>query len=113
MSELEIWIKANLSWVGFLVMVVVGSVVAHIKAYEVSEMEWPLSKHFWGIIKRLFYGCFAGLMVYFAHIYFQWDEKLSFIATGICSVFAPDLFDFIYKLGKRWLQKFLGVEVER
>ncbi len=113
MSEFELWVKANLSWAGFVIMTVVGSIVAHIKAYEASESEWPATKHFWGIVKRLFYGCFAGMIVYFAHSYFEWDEKLSFIATGICSVFAPDLFDFIYKLGKKWIQKFIRVEVEK
>jgi len=113
MSGIELWIKTNLSWVGFVVMTVVGSIVAHIKAYEASEVEWPFSKHFWGIVKRLFYGSFAGLIVYCAHDYFHWDQKLSFIAAGICSVFAPDLFDFIYKLGKKWIQKFIGVEVDK
>lgn len=113
MSGIEIWLKGNISWLGFVMMTTIGSVVAHIKAFEASDIEWTYSKHIWGIITRVIYGVFAGLIVYFAHGYFGWDEKLSFIATGLCCVFATDVVDFWYKLGKKWFQKVVGVEVEK
>ena len=110
MSEIEIWLKTNISWLGFVMMTMIGSAIAHIKAFEASDEEWSYAKHVGGVIVRFIYGIFAGLIVYFAYQYYGWNEKLSFIATGLCCVFATDVVDFWYKLGKKWFQKFTGID---
>ena len=110
MEQIKIWVSENLSWLGFLVMWVMGSIVAHLKAYESSSVEWTMRQHTWGLMRRLIYGTLAGLMVYQLHIEFKWSDPLSFVATGISAVFAADFFDFLWITAKAWARKKLGLD---
>jgi hypothetical protein len=110
MSALEIWLAKNLSWLGFVVMCVLGSIVAHIKNYESANVEWTVRQHFWGLVRRGIYGAMAGLMVYYLHLEYQWSGPLSYVITGIAAIFASDVFDFMWITGKAWIRKKLGLE---
>lgn len=110
MAALEIWFIKNLGWLGFVIMCVLGSIVAHIKAYETANVEWSVRQHFWGLFRRLIYGTMAGLIVYQLHIEYQWSGPLSYVATGICAIFASDMFDFMWITGKAWVRKKLGLD---
>ncbi len=112
-QALKLWLAENISWLGFVVMTVLGSVVAHIKAYEAAAVEWALHVHFWGIVRRIIYGTLAGLMVYNLHIEFQWSQPLSFVGTGIATIFASDFFDFLWITAKEWVRKKLGLSPEK
>lgn len=110
MVALEIWIAKNLGWLGFVVMFILGSIVAHTKSYEASNRKWSIREHFWGIVRRLLYGALAGLMVYYLHLEYKWSEPLSYVGTGIASIFASDFFDFLWISAKDWVRKKLGIE---
>lgn len=112
MAALEIWIVKNLGWLGFVIMCVLGSIVAHIKSYEASNVEWSVRQHFWGLFRRLIYGTMAGLMVYQLHIEYQWSGPLSYVATGISAIFASDMFDFLWITVKAYVRKRLGLEAQ-
>lgn len=109
MDGFKQWMTENLSWMGFLLMCVLGSIVAHVKAYEAVGVEWGLRQHAWGLVRRLIYGATAGLMVYALHLEYHWSQPLSFVGTGIASIFASDFFDFVWTTGKAWIRKRLGV----
>jgi hypothetical protein len=101
MAAIEIWVIKNLGWLGFVVMCILGSVVAHIKAYEESKVEWTVRKHVWGVIRRLVYGATAGLMVYQLHIEYSISGPLAHVATGVVAIFASDFFDLLWNIVKR------------
>ena len=112
MAAIEIWFVKNLGWLGFVIMCVLGSIVAHIKAYETANVEWSVRQHFWGLFRRLIYGTMAGLMVYQLHIEYQWSGPLSYVATGISAIFASDAFDFLWVVIKAKARKILGLEAQ-
>lgn len=103
MAALEIWALKNLGWLGIALMCVLGSIVAHIKKYEASNVEWTARQHFWGIVKRLIYGALAGMMVYQLHLEYQWSGPLTYVFTGIVAIFASEFFDLLFFLVKRKL----------
>lgn len=111
-QALKLWLAENISWVGFVVMTVLGSIVAHIKAYEAAAVEWALHVHFWGIVRRMIYGTMAGLIVYNLYIEYQWSQPISFIVTGITTIFASDFFDFLWITAKDYIRKKLGLEAD-
>lgn len=96
MSVLEIWIAKNLGMLGAVVMVILGSLVAHVKRYEASEREWSIKEHVGGIFKRLLYGSMAGIFVYLLHLEYHFSEPMSYIFTGIAAIFASEWFDFLW-----------------
>ena len=113
MAALELWIVKNLGLVGLAVMVILGSLVAHLKSYETSAVEWTAKQHFGGIVRRLIYGTMAGCIVYFLRLEYGWSEPLSHVITGIAAIFASDAFDFLWITGKAYVRKKLGLSEDR
>lgn len=112
MAALEIaavWVTKNLGLLGISVMVILGSLVAHIKQYEQSTVEWTARQHFWGIIRRLIYGAMAGFIVWNLRIEYGWSEPLSHVITGIAAIFASDAFDFLWLVIKSKARKYFGL----
>ena len=112
MENFKIWLSENLSWFGFVLMCLTGSIVAHIKAYEAANSIWTIRQHYWGLIRRMIYGAMAGMMVYALHLEYNWSGPLSFVATGISSIFASDFFDFLWITAKAYVRKRLGLDAE-
>lgn len=108
MTALELWIFKNLGWLGFVIMFLLGSVVAHVKTYEASNRVWTVSEHFWGLVRRIIYGSMAGIFVYLAHLEYQISDPLSYICTGIAAIFASDFFDFLWVKMREKLSVFFG-----
>jgi len=109
MDAIKGWLNGNIAWIGFVVMCILGSVVAHVKSYEAANAEWTVKQHFWGLVRRVLYGSMAGLMVYNLHVEFEWSEPLSYVGTGIAAIFASDFFDFIWITVKAYIRKRLGL----
>jgi len=113
MAALELfglWVMKNLGLIGIALMVILGSLVAHLKSYEASAVEWTTRQHFWGIVRRLIYGTMAGFLVYFLRQEYHWSEPLSHVITGIAAIFASDAFDFLWVVIKAKARKILGLE---
>ena len=98
--SLKGWIVENINWLGFIIMGIVGAVVGHAKAYEAANVQWPVSKHFWSLVRRSFYAGFIGIVIYFAYPYFSVPAPIAFISTGILSVFGSESIDWLYALLK-------------
>ena len=109
MAALELWIVKNLGLVGLAVMVILGSLVAHLKSYEASAVEWTARQHVWGIIRRLVYGAMAGFIVWNLRLGCGRSEPLSHVITGIAAIFASDAFDFLWLVIKSKARKYFGL----
>lgn len=113
MAALEIWAVKNLGLIGLAIMVILGSLVAHLKSYEASNVEWSTKQHIGGIIRRLIYGTMAGFIVWNLRLEYGWSEPLSHVITGISAIFASDAFDFLWITGKAWVRRKLGLSEDR
>lgn len=109
MDGVKLWLSENFAWFGFVVMCILGSIVAHIKSYEAANATWTIHQHFWGLVRRGVYGGMAGLMVYYLHLEYQWSQPLSYVGTGIAAIFASDFFDFLWITAKEYVRKKLGL----
>jgi len=112
MAAIELWAVKNLGLIGLAIMVILGSLVAHLKSYEASNVEWSTKQHIGGIIRRLIYGTMAGFVVYFLRQEYHWSEPLSHVITGIAAIFASDAFDFLWVVIKAKARKILGLEAQ-
>jgi len=88
------WMHANAS---FITMAAIGAAIAHVKAYEASKERQPASWHAYTFGKNLIYAAFVSMAVYHAHIAWGWNEQLSFILCGLCSVFAEDTITLLWR----------------
>jgi ABC-type Fe3+-siderophore transport system permease subunit len=85
------WIQANSAWLGYVVMILLGGVTAHILAFEKSTEDWPWWEHFFGLVASLIKATFVSIVVFFlAQQYSGWPPPLCFVLAGIGSVFASD-----------------------
>lgn len=112
---LKKWIAENAPWLGFLVMALLGGVIAHVRAWERAGIKIPVGEHVKGLLIRCIYAGMAGLMIYMlaqAAIEYGWkvSEPLTFVFAGIGGMFGAELFDFIFTTGKDWMRKKLGLE---
>lgn len=95
--------------IGFIILAMVGGIVAHIRAYEQAKIELSLRQHVWGIIGRIISSGFMGLITYFTWNATGWSQAWGFVAAGIIGLFATEASVAIYQIGKAWLEKkFLG-----
>jgi putative Mn2+ efflux pump MntP len=111
------WIAENAPWLGAMLMAFLGGFVAHVRAYEKSNMSMSLADHVKGFIVRSVYAAMAGLIVYFlfeaAVSYgYKVSEPLVFVTAAVCGMFGAEFFDFIFKTGQDIARKRLGLQPE-
>lgn len=95
-AQIKLWIAENFSWLGFVIMGLIGAAVGQLKAFEASTVEWPVRKHFCDYVRRAVYASFIGLTVYLLYPYAGIPSPVAFIITGILSVFGSESIDFMY-----------------
>lgn len=108
------WIKANISWLGFVVMCILGGTVGHIKAWQKAAaagappMSWK--QHAAGMVVRLIFAAFVTIIVYFLHVGLGWDNlMISFVVAGIAAVFASDVVDLLWYFGQEKARVMFGL----
>jgi len=104
-AAIKLWIAENFSWLGFVIMGLVGAAVGQLKAFEASTVEWPVRKHFCDYVRRSVYASFIGLTVYLLYPYAGIPSPVAFIVTGILSVFGSESIDFMYEKVKERISK--------
>lgn len=108
------WIAENAPWLGFIVMALLGGVVAHIRAWERAGVVIPVSDHVKGLIVRSCYAGMAGLLIYWSaqaaiEYGYKVSEPLTFVFAGIGGMFGAELFDFLLSTGSDYARKKLGL----
>lgn len=99
------WLNEKAPWAAFIVLSVMGGIVAHIRMFEQMKVDMTPIQHLWSISRRATMAAFAGLLVYFAAD--GWGARASpwsFIAAGICGMFAAEFFDLLWRLGSAYVQ---------
>lgn len=104
------WLTEQANAISFLVMSILGGIVAHIRAHEKAGIEMSTGQHFWGITRRLVYAIFAGLLVWFLHIEYSWSEPLSFMLAGIVGVFGAEALEFLWQTTTDTIRRRVGAD---
>jgi len=82
-----LWLQTNSS---FITMAFVGACVAYIKAYEAKDERQTTGWHLYTFGVKLCYAAFISMVVFHAHTAWNGNLQLSFILTGLLSIFAED-----------------------
>lgn len=77
-------------------MALLGGAIAHIQNFERATTHWSFTAHFLGATASLVKAFFIALIIYYLHVEYRWSEPLSFVATGVLSVFASDAIYSVY-----------------
>jgi len=98
------WVEKNVPWLGYVIVAIVGGIVAHIRQYENINETMTLRQHMWALARRGVMAILAGLMWYWI-ISSQGleDKPLSYVGASLVGLFAPEFFDLLWDLFKRRL----------
>ncbi len=106
-SELEGWLSGR-PLIGFILLAIVGGIVAHVRMYERSGIELTPMRHFWGIVRRMLSSGFAGLLVFFAWSNLGWSEAWGYFVAGMCGMFSTEFFEIAWSFGHQKLSAMWG-----
>lgn len=98
MSE---WLLANSNWLGFPLMALLGGTIAHILAFETSNIKWAFSQHFWLLLISWMKAFFIAAVVYNLQVEYRWSLPLCFVMTGLASVFGSETIKSAYNFMMR------------
>lgn len=100
------WIASNHSWLGYVVMALLGGLTAHILNFEKSPMvDWPWYRHLACIGVAWVKAAFVAVFVYYlAQEYWRVPPPLCFVMSGIGSVFASESIRWFYERGRAMLE---------
>ena len=102
------WLKENSTWLSFALMAVLGALIGHVKAFQSMGRPRSTRWHLYSISVKVLYSIFISLIIYFAHTYFGWKEQISFILTGVCSVFSDRFVDKLWATMIRQYDAYTG-----
>ena len=94
--------------IGFLVLAVMGGIVAHIRRYEQMGVVLTPWQHWWAIVRKALPAVLSSLLVYAAWDALSWTLSWGFVVAGIVAVFASEAFDFAWFLLKEFALKRIG-----
>lgn len=106
------WVTENFPWV-VAAMGTVGGIVAHIRAYEKSNIVMTWQQHVWGLLRRFIYAGFSGLMVYFLSVEYHWSQPLTCIMAGVVGMFGAEFLEFLWELIKNVLRSYLNKDAPK
>lgn len=89
-------------------MAITGGAVAHIRAYEKSEIKLTWKQHVWGLIRRFCYAGFSGLIVYFMSVEYAWSLPMTCIMAGVVGMFGAEFLEFLWELLRNTLRTYVN-----
>lgn len=101
MQKILTFFETNVPWIGFLLMAIVGGIVAHIKGWEAHNPEMTVRQHLWAVFRRTIMASLAGIMWYFIMLEYGWTTKpFAYVGAALVGLFAPEFFDFLWDVFK-------------
>lgn len=98
------WIQLNASWLGYVVMALLGGAIAHIQDFEKSTSQWFWSRHVGCLVIAWTKAAFIAIIVYYlGQEYWKLPAPLCFVITGVASVFASEFIRWVYERGRNLL----------
>lgn len=102
------WVHKVDNWI-LGALPVLGAAIAHLKEYEGSDELRPPSWHLRGFLIKLVYAVFVSLLVGQAAAYYAIGDQLTYIAVGLCSAFAKEGLDFVWRTAILIIRRRAGV----
>lgn len=101
MTVLELvyaWTMKNVPWLGYIVMSVLGGIVAHIRDWEKRNPgSMTVRNHFWALVRRTFYAVMASALWYLIMKEHGWEARpYAHMGAGIVGMFASEWFDWLW-----------------
>lgn len=95
------WLAKNVPWIGYVLMSVLGGVVAHIRDWEKQNPGMTLRQHAWAITRRTIMAVLAGIMWYLLMKENAWEARpYAYVGASLVGLFAPEFFDWMWALLK-------------
>lgn len=101
------WITDNLPTVVALAAML-GGLVAHMRAYEKSEVKFTIHQHIAGVVLKTVYALFTATLVYFLAIGFAWQTWTICVVAAIGGLHGAELLDFTLTAVKDIITKWAG-----
>ena len=90
------WVSKSDNWI-VGVLSVLGAAIAHLKEFESKTVHQSTAWHMRGFCIKLIYAVFASLLTGQAATYYGLGPQLTFIAIGLCSAFAKEAIDLVWR----------------
>jgi hypothetical protein len=97
------WIGANGYWLGYATMALLGGAISHQLAFEKTDVDWVWSKHVQVLLGCWTKAAFIALVIFYLSQEYKWSGPLSFVATGVFSVFGTEAITTFYQFLKKRL----------
>lgn len=95
------WMTKNVPWIGYVVMSVLGGVVAHIRDWEKRNPGMTYRQHFWALTRRTIMAVLASILWYLIMKENGWESRpYSYVGAGLVGLFSPEFFDWLWDLMK-------------
>lgn len=96
------WCAKNAPWLGYIVMSVMGGVVAHIREWEQKHPGMGVRDHLVGILRRATMATLAGLLWFLIMQQNSWQgQPYAYVGASLVGMFAPEFFDLLWSLVKK------------
>ena len=96
------WLLRHAPWLSFVVIAVIGGIVAHVREWDVLHPGYTFKQHVLMLLRRSIMASLAGLLWYFLTEGMQWQNSpFAFMGAAIVGLFASEFFDLLWVIGKR------------
>lgn len=104
LEKLQTWahnVEAVMPALGYIMLAVIGGIVAHIREWEKLNPNYSFRDHCWAIIRRTVMAVLAGLMWFLIMLEQGWTAKpLAYVGASLVGLFSPEFFDWLWGLYK-------------
>lgn len=115
-EKLEEWFVNN-PFAGVMMMALLGGLVAHIKSLAKMLPEDMTGQEYLrfmvrctaGFFGRIISAALGGLMVMFFWRATEWRWEYGFVAAGVVGLFSTEFFDWLWAVGRAYIQKRVGL----
>lgn len=95
------WLSRNTPWLGFVLLAVLGGVVAHIREWESTHPGYTYSQHAWSLFRRSVMSVLAGLMWWLLMRENGWESRpYAYVGASLVGLFTPEFFDLLWGVFK-------------
>lgn len=104
MGSIEViglWLSKNVPWIGYVLMSILGGIVAHVRDWETRNPGYTFKQHVWALVRRTIMAVLAGAMWYLLMKENEWEARpYAYVGASLVGLFAPEFFDFLWGLLK-------------
>lgn len=105
-EKVLMFIDKHAPWAGFILMSVIGGVVAHVREWEAKFPDYTLRQHAFAVSRRAVMAVFAGAIWFKVMEAQGWlSSPYAYVGASLVGLFAPEFLDLLWGIFK---QRVLG-----